>query len=245
MTNRLQKAVEELYSIFSKYGARLEIPGSPLYCDLQVWNRELNSKALQELTSEDLSRFSTKLLTTWGEVGDLKHFLPRILELMAQWDSPAYDIWVFFDRLEMAKLTEWPSEERECIWEFMRRLWESILDDNSEKAETNFQEYFGALAHFYPNFSHLLDAWERADSHSSIKHLANYVFDENQFLFVKGVLHGFKKESKNVPQFKEWLLSERTLNKLEKAYYLYEKEPIAETISWAEKILRDEKRGQF
>ena len=141
MTERLQENIEQLYSVFSKYPGNPQMLGSALYGNIEKWNRDLFSKPLRELSADDLSLFSGKVITTWGEAADLKHFLPRILELTA-FLKPPYMIWVTFDRLEMTGWKSWPADEYEAIRTYMLCLWDNLLSDESEKAEWEFDNYF-------------------------------------------------------------------------------------------------------
>jgi hypothetical protein len=241
VTERLQENIEQLYAVFSKYPGNVQMKGSPLYGDLEKWNRDLFSKPLRELTADDLSRFSGKVITTWGEVNDLKHFLPRILELTALL-KPPYMIWVTFDRFEMSGWKSWPAEEYEAIKTYMLCLWDNLLSDESEKAEWEFDNYFSTLAHFYPGFEDLLAAWNKNTSKAATKHLGKYVYDQKYILFNKKYISGLHNKNENIKAFQSWLLSDQVIGRLEQGYFLYANEEFAETLSWAEKMLSDEKK---
>jgi len=216
--------------------------GSSNYSELETWNRNLFSKPLKELTADDLSRFTGKAMTTWGDVDDYKHFLPRIFELTGELDTP-YEIWIAFEKLNYGNWNTWEESERNTIHEYMLELWGSLLNNDTEKAEWVFMEYFSSIANFYPNFSRLLEIWENNSSKASIKHLANLIFNERVKIFDKGVIDGFHKRNENIKELVTWLLSAKTLLRLEQAFYDFEQEPFAGTISRAEKILNDEKRN--
>lgn len=240
MADRLKIAIENLYDTFSKYHGNPKLRGSPLYGDLDEWNKALFSKPLRSLTSEDLSRFAGKVITTWGETNDFKHFLPRLFELTALLDTP-YDIWILYKKLEDADWQSWDAQEQKAINDLSLALWDSLLLDNTEKAEWKFEEYFAALAHFYPNFNDLTEMWLANNSLSSIKHLTNYVYDEVHYLFSKNHIRGNEKSTRNIIAFKCWLLSDKLIQKLTNAFYQCEKTELAEKISWTLKILEDEK----
>ena len=87
--------------------------GSPLY-DLDEWNRSLFSKPLPNLTSEDLSRFAGKAISTWGDTNDLKHFLPRLFELTAFLDTP-YDVGILYQKLQDGGFQTWEAGEQYAI----------------------------------------------------------------------------------------------------------------------------------
>jgi hypothetical protein len=241
MTVRLKISIEKLYDIFAKYQGLSKLEGSPLYDDLETWNKQLRSKKLRELTDEDLSLFAGKVILTWGDENDYRFYLPRILELTAELKTP-YDIWTLYSRLEDANWKTWNADEQTAINEFTIELWNNLLTDNSEKAEWDFKEYFHSIAYFYPNFSEILKVWETNYSFASIKHLTNYIFEERQHLFDNNYIDSIKKNTKNIEQFKTWLTSDNILKKIEKAFYNNENSEIAERLSWVEQILTNEKK---
>lgn len=241
MTDRLKISIEKLYDIFAKYQGLSKLEGSPLYEDLATWNKQLRSKKLRELTDDDLSLFAGKVILTWGDENDYRFYLPRILELTAELNTP-YDIWTLYSRLEDANWKTWNIDEQTAINEFTIELWNNLLNDNSEKAEWEFKDYFHSIAYFYPDFSEILKVWETSDSFTSIKHLTNYIFEERQHLFDNNYLDSIEKNTKNIEQFKTWLTSDNILKKIETAFYDNERREIAERLSWVEQILTNEKK---
>lgn len=241
MTARLKVSIEKLYDTFAKYQELSKLEGSPLYYDLDSWNKQLRSKKLRELTDEDLSRFAGKVILTWGDENDYRFYLPRILELTAELKTP-YDIWTLYSRLEEANWKAWEIEEQNAINDFTLELWSNLLNDNSEKAEWEFKDYFHAIANFYPDFPQVLNVWETNDSYTSVKHLTNYIFDERQNLFDNNYIDSVEKNTKNIEQFQTWLTSDNTIKKIEKAFYENDKNEIAERLSWVEQLLTNEKK---
>jgi hypothetical protein len=241
MTDKLKISIEKLYDIFAKYQGLSKLEGSPLYDDLETWNKQLRSKKLRELTDEDLSLFAGKVILTWGDENDYRFYLPRILELTAELKTP-YDIWTLYSRLEDANWKTWKADEQAAINEFTIELWNNLLNDNSEKAEWEFKDYFHSIAYFYHDFSEILKVWETNDSFASIKHLTNYIIEERQHLFDNNYIDSIEKNTKNIEQFKTWLTSDNILKKIEKTFYDNEKSEIAERLSWVEQILTNEKK---
>lgn len=241
MTDNLKISIEKLYDIFAKYQGLSKLEGSPLYDDLENWNKQLRSKKLRKLTDEDLSLFAGKVILTWGDKNDYRFYLPRILELTAELKTP-YDIWTLYSRLEDANWKTWNADEQSAINDFTIELWNNLLIDNSEKAEWEFKDYFHSIAYFYPDFTEILKIWEINNSFASIKHLTNYIFEERQHLFDNNYIDSIEKNTKNIEQFKTWLTSDNILKKIEKAFYDNEKKEIAERLSWVEQILTNEKK---
>ncbi|MBL0071974.1 MAG: hypothetical protein IPP34_09230 [Bacteroidetes bacterium] len=159
MNESLRIIIEKSLRHFAKYQGLSKLEGSILYDDLEKWNRRLRSKKLRELTDEDLSVFAGKVIfLTWGDENDFRFYLPRMLELTAKFKTP-YDIWILYSRLEDANWETWDFNEQKAINGFTIELWNNLLNDNSEKAEMEFKDYFHVVACFYLTFSQMLDVW--------------------------------------------------------------------------------------
>lgn len=242
MTERLKNSVEKLYETFEKYHSGPNMIGSSNYGkELDTWNRLIFKKPLRELDEDDLSRFTGKVITTWGNTNDYKHFLPRIFELTAELKTP-YEIWIAFDKLNLAEWYNWSENEQKVIHEFMIELWENIVNDYSEKAEWEFKDYFSAIANFYPKFSDLLNIWTESESRAGIKHLSHFVVDEQTALFDRKKISGFHDQKKNAEELINWILSDKTLDKIQRKYFKFETDKISEKISWTEQIITTERK---
>lgn len=213
--------------------------GSPVYGHLNEWNKELFSKPLKELDNEELNRFTGKAISTWGKVDDFKHFLPRIFELTALYKTP-YEIWIAFEKLDLAEWKTWNKAEQDSINEYLIALFENILNDESEEAQYNFIDYYTAINHFCIDSDSLVSIWDSTKTKAAVIHLSRLIVEQHYAIFDKGVLQGFNKSHNNVSQLKKWLLNPKTIEMLEKAYFQYQTEKISENISEAESILRNE-----
>ena len=212
---------------------------------MKTWTNGIKnySQNHEKLNEDDLSRFTGKAMTTWGNANDYKHFLPRIFELTAELKTP-YEIWIAFDKLTLAKWKNWSENEQKVIREFMIALWESILNDNSEKAECEFKDYFSTIAHYYPDFTDLLEIWSETESKAGIKHLSQFIIDEQAALFDRKKISGFYDKKENAEELINWFLSDKTLNKIQRKYFEFETESFSEKISWAEQIITNERKSK-
>lgn len=82
-TAELNEAIERLYSTFGSYPLRDRIDSCPC-CRGPQETRHLHTKTLRELSAEDHGLYAFRAMTTVGDVDDFRHFLPRILELVAE-----------------------------------------------------------------------------------------------------------------------------------------------------------------
>ncbi|MEO1625957.1 MAG: hypothetical protein AAFV25_12435 [Bacteroidota bacterium] len=242
MSDRLQQAIEELYRVFSSYPGNPRMQGSPNYGELDRWNAELFSKPLRELDEDDLCRYAGKAITTWGTAADYKHFLPRILELTALY-RPPYEIWISFDRLEMAHWRTSAEEEQLAITEYLLALFDLLLEDSSPLAVTNFPDYFSTIAYYHADMAGLLRLWEDKRTEASYVHLTELVLEQHDLLFRKGKLDGFQKTDRGVDQLTAWLRSDGLLTQLEDAFFQHESKEFAERLSWAIQLLENQRKA--
>jgi len=81
---------------------------------------ELRAKPLTELSDADLLDYYYLAVTHVGTIEGFKHYLPRILELMASVRRPLLSVRLLASRLRDAEFASWPPIEREVVLEFCR-----------------------------------------------------------------------------------------------------------------------------
>jgi hypothetical protein len=187
-TTALRDAVEGLYEAFARYPLRKVVNGCP-HCIDSSDNDMLHARPLRELSWRELSRFGWKTMTTWGTVDDYRHFLPRMLELVAIELDPAlappdgptgalygwpYNYEPLFGKLEYGKWRTWPREERQAIQTYLIALWRRLLatyPQSSIFAETLLDCY----ASIGEDLTPYLDVWRADRRLAAMRHLAQFV----------------------------------------------------------------------
>ena len=86
---------------------------------------------MRELNSEDLNYFMASAITTYGNVEDYKHFLPRILELMVD-NLDMADDFLTYEKLNYSKWSKWNVEEIIALKSFFEVLLINTLDKGFE-----------------------------------------------------------------------------------------------------------------
>lgn len=123
----LATALEGLYATFARYPLRPVIP----FCDHchNAGEVELLRRApLRELPPRDLGHVAFDLATTFGEVPDYKHLLPRVLELVAAVDpDPGFAPWLQAGKLTYTNWRTWPKPEQAAVEAFWRALFRQRL----------------------------------------------------------------------------------------------------------------------
>lgn len=151
MGKAFKEAMEQVYRTFAKYPARAKMEGCP--CCVSNANRaSLHSKHLRDLEAEDLSFFVFKAMTTFGNLEDFKHYLPRILELTVERQLAASTV---IHKLEYGNWENWKEEEKQAIRTFVEVWWRDEINDY-----TYFDpEILKALKIILKNLEQMLSSW--------------------------------------------------------------------------------------
>lgn len=191
----LAQVIESLYRRFAYHRASFQC-----YCTCCVTPediRRLMSKRLRELSGEDLEQYVRKAMTTWGDVEDFKHFLPRIVELFlcGSRQIESYEVAV---KLKEAQWLEWPREECEVVLDAWDVAWRTLLKSGSSRAYASAFRFLKDISEFEPDISRWLKLWTDQEGYWPRWHLADFI---NDFL---GEMWR-NKVSPSLPQIAEWL----------------------------------------
>ncbi|WP_114777428.1 hypothetical protein [Botryobacter ruber] len=206
MTAATKQAVENLYTVFSKYPLNPNMDASPLYPEKEVakWNAAVSSKPLREFTGDELAFFAFKVCYTWGGTDDYKHFLPRFLELIAQYKEALIESWVVFDKLNYCHWRDWPKQEYDAILLYLESLWLQLLQEHDEKIDWVFESHFTSIAKVYPSFEWLLSKWEEANTGTSIIQFCNFIDDNFYELTRRKRIPEFDETPQLLTEFLQW-----------------------------------------
>lgn len=114
----LAARIEDLYGAFSEYPLRRHVEGCPCGCIPPGAEAKLHRRPLREMEPDDLERYAYKAMTTWGDVDDFRHFLPRLLELLVH-RRLIVDTEIVLGKLTYGYWEAWPTREQEAVSSFL------------------------------------------------------------------------------------------------------------------------------
>jgi hypothetical protein len=176
----LQEVIDTAYELFAPYtvGATLEV--CKVCCVSDAEEQELLRTPLRTVSAAvlDAGYLSSALSGSEREHQEMKHFLPRLLELVAQFDFPRHSTEITFSRLDLHRHAWWPAPERALLQTFAEVFFSECLGqyplpDGSSLTEILIM--FG-LGHF--DLTQLLAAWAAAHSRSSALHSKAFLLRE-------------------------------------------------------------------
>lgn len=218
----LHEAVERLYEVFARYPLITPVTGCPC-CTTPADYAMLASKPLRQLTAKDLRKYATKALTTWGDVNDFRHFLPRLFEAMF-FDNLTGEVnaEIVFDKLPYGEWRTWPQAEQDAIEQMLPVLWQTRLDTFPSFVNGHYdllwaddvEECLCSIGQLVEDVSPFLATWLHTDSASAIYHLAQFA---NSIVYHNGKVDGYWQPSQRASLL-NWLTNPLTLDTLETGF---------------------------
>lgn len=175
-----QEIIDRIYKIFEKYTLDGKLDACPCGCISEEDEKKVYAKKLKELTEEDLIYYARKAMTTWGNVSDYKHFLPRLLEVYSQkGNSSLIDLEVIHNKLEQGNWKEWQEEEQIIIINFVKSCW---IESVNQRLNNDIYSDLTDFSHFL-NEQKLLDLWSYPTNKIALRNFVGYFYDNgNHFI---------------------------------------------------------------
>ncbi len=239
LTDDLSESIQDLYEVFDRYPVRRNMP----HCECCVTSEDIDlicSKPLRELAAADLGKYAEKAITTWGDVEDWKHFLPRLMELIAteglvHWANPE----TVFSRFREGKWEGWDPVERHAVGFYFVSLWRFVLSRYrviplmETPLAVTANDYLCAIAQATDDLSPYLRMWRADRSITALRHLADFVVDTLDQVMKDGTLGPWWRGRAAETQVKEWLSDPATTQRLEEGMASSSSGPFAASLSAA------------
>ncbi|GEM_PF-3572918 len=224
----LESAIENVYEVFSVYPLKGGLRDRSCNCCVSEEEiKELVSKPMNELSVDEIGHFVRSAVSTFGDVDDLKHFLPRILELFQDRSYDIIDDFLTFEKLNYVGWKTWEKQELEVVEAYLLALWCSIVLD--ENASISKLENALLVVSKYVSIEKALDIWEIGCSKKSMELIVEYVLKGNTLRFCESDHNTFWNR-----------LSKKTLlKKIEELFFETKDELEASRISVAYTLLEN------
>jgi hypothetical protein len=210
MTKTLKFAIEQLYKIFSSYPFPSTMEACT--CCISTSDKEkLYSKSLRLLAEDDISYYSFKAMTTWGNCDNFKYYLPRIFELLSTTDF-IIEIFIVLGKLDYGDWKSWERDEIKAINNFLYAWWEDLICNKLYFDSEAFIEIYKRIN----DIQKMLDLWIiRFDNHS-FRNLVDFILN----IFYEFNDKKYKEIEKEAKEnIKNWLIGKVPV--LEEGFFLY------------------------
>ncbi|GGD60194.1 hypothetical protein GCM10011514_25170 [Emticicia aquatilis] len=177
----LEEVIEKSYKLFESYTIGQTLDVCKRCCVSDADEARLVNTPLREVSSSVLRAgyFESARAYTDRELWEMKHFLPRVLELVSNFDFPCVSVEEVFLRLELHQPKRWTSEELQLLQDFSVEFFKKCLSYYPYSPDgddiSTYLTMFG-VAHF--PVRPILDAWTNAENTESTLLFKDFVINE-------------------------------------------------------------------
>jgi len=184
----LDDLLETAYRTFAAYPAPESLGCQCPLCRLGESQSRLKAMAVREIPDELLWRYHFSAHAEKTPVAEIKHFLPRYLEIASRFQFEHFFTEVALDRLKLAN-GEWTDEERALLDKWAREFFVYCLSQYHDRDWApnapyieNIVDIVIMLAHGNFDMQPLLDEWAKKQHLPALLHFKDLLlwgFDED------------------------------------------------------------------
>ena len=219
--------------MFARYDLHGPVRGCPC-CTSDADDRRLRAKPLRDLSGDDLSKLAFEAVALFGTVEDLKHFLPRMLEVATRHQRVGNtDFEIMCGTLGQAGLGNWPAAERTAVEQYLGSLWDNVLSNYPSTPDVD--SCLCGIGRVVDDLTPYLDVWLQNTSVPALRQLAEYVDENAQYDPLRNPF--WADRSPQMRQVIAWLRQHALSAHLEAGFFRHADEPFADELSEAVKSL--------
>lgn len=220
-TSVLQALIEEAYQLFD-YPVKGRLSVCTECC--------ISEERMQELMRIPIRKLSLSAVYDYldavhydEEGSEIKHFLPRILELLVQGEELSFDTELYLQRCHFNKPC-WNEKEKNFLNRFFTAFFRQILSTDIKYCNDTPENYLSMIALSGFNPEPLLEVWEEmcGENLTALFHFQKFIYN-----YGYGYQTPFLKGNHFENTLNAWAnsaaLAEKILPKIEKLYFEEEK----------------------
>jgi hypothetical protein len=174
----LKKIIDRTYQEFSKYRATLPLDACINCCMTIEETTKLASMSVESIPQKLLANYNDSAKPKKTRIEEVKHFLPRYLELISEFNFPTHSSELSFSRLVPFDKNEWTKNEYEILINFQLEYFKHCL--NTYPIPSFGDKIDSIIIMFWESgigIEKLLLVWEETESLESNLHFKDLYFE--------------------------------------------------------------------
>ena len=169
----LEEIVNASYELFSGYEINSPLDICTACCmDFEV-EEKLRTLPLRDINRDQLMEYNDGASSGETPINEVKHFLPRYLDLISKFEFPSHSAELSMKRISPFNSEKWSANEQELLQKFSHHFFQKSLNTyplpEYEKIESVLIMF--QLGGF--DIPDLLKLWEHEDSKESVLHFGD------------------------------------------------------------------------
>lgn len=232
----IDAAIDQLYRVFAAYPQPPRSQVSPWAGIAESEIQKLYRAPLGKLGEDDLETYARRALSVWGDASEFRHYLPRILDLIARGRRGWLDADLFLGKLEQAGWKSWPAVEKAAIERYLRELFRTTLAEFPRWPRAG--EVLRGISLAGEPLDWSLQTWSDDKRPSALHHLAELVLDEQVSLLSEKTVDRSLWPPDSLAPMGSFLSAPGGADQLENAFLADPEAPHANTLASAADVLR-------
>ena len=181
---QLDELIEKSYRLFENYTIGKTLQVCKACCVTEDDEAELVNTPLRTTSSNLLWKAYYDSARNYSdrELWEMKHFLPRVLELVNNFDFPCHSTEIVFARLDLEKSEKWTKEEMQLLNNFSVLYFRKCLtfypySPDGDSIET-YLTMFG-VGHF--DLKPILKEWEDSENVESLLQFKDFILNDIEY----------------------------------------------------------------
>lgn len=220
--------IAELYRVFRHYDARRNFVSDGTIGSSEAHSKELATKPLHLLTTDDLNRYAFKAISTWGSETHFKHFLPRLFELViieGVEEIELTSVEVLFHKLAYGHWDSWPKEERTAVTSYLHFFWQTQLKrEIGSDLDYSADTALCCLGNACKSATEFLPALTERDKRQPVRQLGRFVLHNAGLILRKRKLSNTWWDNNRAGEAEviQWLKSPEVIEYMRRGAHFYD-----------------------
>jgi hypothetical protein len=173
----LQETIDKAYKVFESYKPARPLDVCTDCCMTVEQEGKLANLPVREIPQDLLAAYNDSAKPVKTRIEEVKHFLPRYLDLIAQFKFPTHSTELSFSRLIPFDNSEWIDQEQQLIAQFSIDFFKHCLSTYpipsfSDRIDTIIIMFWRAGF----DINSLLTIWENEKTEESVLHFRDLYF---------------------------------------------------------------------
>jgi hypothetical protein len=173
----MEEIIKEAYSLFENYKAQSPLDICTDCCMDKKDEGLLANLPIKEIPKSLLMEYNDGATTAKTPINELKHFLPRYIELIGNFDFPSHSTEISLKRLEPFDREEWTSSELEFLEKFALTFFKNCISIHPLPENETIDSILIMFWRGQFKLTELLNSWKMDNSVFSTLHFKDLYFE--------------------------------------------------------------------
>ncbi len=174
MEKEMKEIIQKGYNLFAGYKLNGRLDVCPC-CMSEVEQEQLLSVQVEKLPLALLSVYNTSAMPEEIEAVEYKYFLPRLLELINEFNFPAHSIEITLSRMAYLRPGEWSIEEAAFLEEYMKSFFKKCLAKYPAADFEDMEAVIIMLSKTGFDISWTIEMWKEAKGFGALMHFVQTI----------------------------------------------------------------------